>query len=158
MAEHVISVRRLCDGAQLPSYAHEDDAGADLVVVEDLSLQPGQRAVVGTGLAVAIPVGYAGMVFPRSGLAARSGLTLVNSPGLIDAGYRGEIRLCLLNTDRHSPITLKRGDRVAQLVIQKVEHARFDEVDTLDSTDRGSGGYGSSGGVAGWQESSPTRQ
>jgi len=150
-----VFVQRLDPAAPLPSYAHADDAGADLATMEDITLEPGQRAVVRTGLAMMIPDGYAGFVHPRSGLAARSGLSMVNSPGVIDAGYRGEVKVCLINQDRTAPIHLRRGDLVAQLVIQRVEHARFDPVEQLPDSERGSGGYGSSGGVAAWQEMAP---
>jgi dUTP pyrophosphatase len=152
MADSVtVAVRRLDPGVPLPAYAHEGDAGADLATAEDVTLAPGERAVVGTGLAVAIPDGYAGFVHPRSGLAARAGLTIVNAPGTIDAGYRGEIKIALLNTDRTQPIELRRGDLVAQLVIQRVERAGFAEVADLTDTARGQGGYGSTGGVAMWR-------
>jgi dUTP pyrophosphatase len=146
-----IQVLRLDPGIELPGYAHPGDAGADLATTVDVELAPGQRVLVPTGLALAIPPGYAGFIHPRSGLAARSGLTIVNTPGTIDAGYRGEIKVCLLNTDTETPIRLYRGDLIAQLVIQKVERAEFAEVDSLDETERGAGGYGSTGGVAAWQ-------
>ncbi len=132
----------------VPSYAHPGDAGADLVTTSDVRLAPGERAVVGTGVAIALPEGYAGFVHPRSGLAARVGLSIVNAPGTIDSGYRGEIRVCLVNLDPVEPIVLRRGDRIAQLVVQKVEHAEFIEVERLDETVRGAGGYGSTGGHA----------
>ncbi|GAA1960433.1 dUTP diphosphatase [Amycolatopsis minnesotensis] len=114
-------------------------------------LEPGERVVVGTGVAIALPHGYAGFVHPRSGLAARAGLSVVNTPGTIDAGYRGEIKVCLINHDPHEPLVLSRGDRIAQLVVQRVEQARFVEVGTLEalgSSERGDGGYGSTGGHA----------
>ena len=136
-----------------PGYAHEFDAGADLAITRDLTLEPGQRAVVGTGIAVAIPAGYAGFVYPRSGLAARCGLSMVNSPGVIDAGYRGEVKLCLINTDTSVPINLKAGDLVAQMVVQPVVRAEFTEQAFLPESARGTGGYGSSGGVAAWRGS-----
>ena len=145
-----VLVTRCDDKAELPVYAHDDDAGADLATMSDITLAPGERAVVGTGLSVAIPTGYAGFVYPRSGLAARAGLSMVNSPGVIDAGYRGEIRICLINTDQVSPIHLQRGDLVAQIVVQPVERALFVEAHSLPESDRGSGGYGSSGGVSAW--------
>ncbi|MFC5233636.1 dUTP diphosphatase [Pseudonocardia zijingensis] len=129
-----------------PSYAQPGDAGADLRCTEDVVLGPGERAVVGTGVAIALPWGYAGFVHPRSGLAARTGLSIVNAPGTVDAGYRGEIRVCLINTDPRTEVRLRRGDRIAQLVVQKVEHARFVEVEELPPSDRGAGGYGSTGG------------
>ena len=129
----------------MPAYARGGDAGLDLYAAATVTLAPGARAAVGTGLAVAIPPGYAGFVLPRSGLALRHGLSLVNTPGLIDAGYRGEIRVILINHDRESPITLTRGDRIAQLVIQRIESADLIEVDKLPPTSRGSGGFGSTG-------------
>jgi len=150
--EDSVLVKRLDDAALLPVYAHDDDAGADLATMEDVDLRPGERAVVGTGIVVAIPRGYVGLVYPRSGLAARMGLTMVNSPGVIDAGYRGEVRICLVNTDWRSEVHLKRGDRVAQLVIQQIEHASFVESASLPDSARGAGGYGSSGGVQAWAE------
>lgn len=140
-----VLLRRLDAGVPLPGYAHPDDAGADLCVTADLVLQPGERRLVGTGIAIALPAGYAAFVHPRSGLAARSGLTIVNAPGTVDAGYRGEIRVCLLNTDTTLPIELRRGDRIAQLVVQRVEYARFCEVDELPDSVRGAGGHGSTG-------------
>ncbi|HNV10000.1 MAG TPA: dUTP diphosphatase [Propionibacteriaceae bacterium] len=146
-----VQVRRLDPGVPLPDYARALDAGADLATAEDVVLPPGERRLVGTGLALALPPGYAAFVHPRSGLAAREGLSMVNAPGTIDAGYRGEVRVCLLNTDLHRTIVLKRGDLVAQLVIQAVEFATFDEVDDLPESERGTGGHGSTGGVAGWQ-------
>jgi dUTP pyrophosphatase len=136
---------RLDPGVPLPAYAHPGDAGADLVTTADLELAPGERAVVGTGVAIALPDGFAGFVHPRSGLAARTGLSVVNTPGTVDAGYRGEIKVCLVNHDPREPIRLRRGDRIAQLVVQRVERVTFDEVDTLPETVRGAGGYGSTG-------------
>jgi len=141
---------RLDAGVPVPRYAHPGDAGADLAIAEDCDLAPGERKLVGTGLAVVLPDGWAGFVHPRSGLAARSGLTIVNAPGTIDAGYRGEVKICLLNTDQHTPIQLRRGDLVAQLVVQRVEAVDFVELDALPTSDRGAGGYGSTGGVAQW--------
>jgi len=144
-----VLLSRIDPGVPLPSYAHPGDAGADLVTTTDVVIPPGERAVVGTGIAVALPVGYAGFVHPRSGLAARVGLSVVNTPGTIDAGYRGEIKVCLVNHDLREPISLRRGDRIAQLVVQRVEHAVFREVaDALPDTVRGAGGYGSTGGHA----------
>lgn len=140
-----ILLQRLDPGVPMPGYAHPGDAGADLCTTMDLALQPGERRLVGTGVAVALPEGYAGFVHPRSGLAARSGLTIVNAPGTVDAGYRGEIRVCLLNTDPARPIELRRGDRIAQLVVQRVEYARFREVAELPGSTRGAGGHGSTG-------------
>lgn len=146
MSDVQVLLARVDPGVPVPQYVHAGDAGADLVTTVDVVLEPGQRAVVGTGIAIAVPEGYAGFVHPRSGLAARTGLSLVNTPGTIDAGYRGEIKVCLINHDRHEPIRLVRGDRIAQLVVQQVARARFVEVDDLEATDRGDGGYGSTGG------------
>ena len=129
-----------------PRYALPGDAGADLSLAEDVELAPFERALVGTGVAVAIPEGYAGFVHPRSGLAHRLGLSLVNAPGTIDAGYRGEIKVNLVNLDPTTPLRLRRGDRVAQLVVQPVVQARFVPVDELPHSERGSGGHGSTGG------------
>ena len=137
-------VRRLDPTLPLPSYAREGDAGLDLLAAEATTIEPGARALVPTGLAVAIPSGYAGFVLPRSGLALRHGLTLLNTPGLIDAGYRGEIKVLLINHDR-SAVTIARGERIAQLVLQRVERADLVEVDELPSTARGEGGFGSTG-------------
>ena len=130
-----------------PRYALPGDAGADLAVAEDVELAPFQRALVGTGVAVAIPEGYAGFVHPRSGLAHRLGLSLVNAPGTIDSGYRGEIKVNLINLDPTTPLSLRRGDRVAQLVVQPVGRARFVPVEQLPDSDRGSGGHGSVDGT-----------
>lgn len=141
-----VRLLRLDPELPLPSYAHPGDAGADLHAASDVDLAPGERALVGTGIAVALPEGYAAFVHPRSGLAARHGLTIVNTPGTVDAGYRGEIKVLLLNTDPAAPISLRRGDRIAQLVIQRVERASFVEVATLEESSRGAGGYGSTGG------------
>ena len=142
-------ITRLDPDVPLPSYARQDDAGADLVCAEDVDLAPGQRAVIGTGIAIALPPGYAAFVHPRSGLAARHGVTLVNAPGTIDAGYRGEIRVVLLNTDPATPVSFRRGDRIAQLVVQRVEQAAFREVAALPDSARGDNGFGSTGGHAG---------
>ncbi len=136
---------RLDPDLPLPRRAHPGDAGADLYSAEDLTLQPGERALVGTGIALALPMGTVGLIHPRSGLAARHGLSIVNTPGTVDAQYRGEIKVCLVNTDRTTPIEITRGMRIAQLVVQRVELAEFEEVDALDATDRGAGGYGSTG-------------
>lgn len=141
-----VLLTRLDPDVPVPAYAREGDAGADLVTTSDVLLAPGERVVVGTGVAIALPPGHAGFVHPRSGLAARAGLSVVNTPGTIDAGYRGEIRVCLINHDPRSELRLRRGDRIAQLVIQKVEQARFVEVDELPGSVRGAGGYGSTGG------------
>lgn len=142
-------ITRLDPDVPLPSYARQDDAGADLVCAEDVDLAPGQRAVVGTGIAIALPAGYAAFVHPRSGLAVRHGVTLVNAPGTIDAGYRGEIKVVLLNTDPATPVSFRRGDRIAQLVVQRVERAAFREVAALPGSARGDNGFGSTGGHAG---------
>ena len=140
-----VEVQRLDPGLPVPAYAREGDAGLDLYAAESVTLAPGARVAVGTGIAVAIPPGCAGFVLPRSGLALRHGLSLVNTPGLIDAGYRGEIRVVLINHDREATVTLARGDRVAQLVIQRIETADLVEVDKLSPTTRGAGGFGSTG-------------
>lgn len=141
-----VALVRLDADVPLPSYARPGDAGADLVTTSDVALGPGERAVVGTGVAVALPPGYAGFVHPRSGLAARAGLSVVNTPGTIDSGYRGEIRVCLINHDPRTELVLRKGDRIAQLVVQRVEHVRFVETDVLPGSERGAGGYGSTGG------------
>jgi len=144
-----VLITRLDPDVPLPSYARQDDAGADLVCAGDVDLAPGQRAVVGTGIAIALPAGYAAFVHPRSGLAARHGVTLVNAPGTLDAGYRGEIKVVLLNTDPATPVSFRRGDRIAQLVVQRVERAAFREVAALPDSARGDNGFGSTGGHAG---------
>ncbi|GAA5149858.1 dUTP diphosphatase [Nocardioides marinquilinus] len=146
MPDLEISVVRLDPGLPLPSYAHPGDAGADLRTTVDVTLAPGERALVPTGIAIVLPEGHVGLVHPRSGLAARHGLTIVNAPGTIDAGYRGEVSVLLVNLDPRESVVLRRGDRVAQLVVQRVEHARFVEVDRLPESVRGDGGYGSTGG------------
>jgi dUTP diphosphatase len=140
----------------VPAYALPGDAGADLTIAEDVELAPLERALVGTGVAVAIPEGYAGFVHPRSGLAHRLGLSLVNAPGTIDAGYRGEIKVNLVNLDPTTPLTLRRGDRVAQLVVQPVVRARFLPVEQLPGSVRGAGGHGSTGGHAGAHAKGPS--
>lgn len=140
-----IAVKRLDPDLPLPHRAHPEDAGADLYSAEDVTLQPGERALIGTGIAIALPVGTVGLIHPRSGLAAKQGLSIVNTPGTVDAGYRGELKVCLINTDRSEPIGITRGMRIAQLVVQRVELASFKEVDELDETVRGAGGYGSTG-------------
>lgn len=140
-----IAVKRLDPELPLPKRAHRGDAGADLYAAHDCTLAPGERALVGTGLAIALPEGTVGLIHPRSGLAARHGLTIVNAPGTVDAQYRGEIKVCLLNTDRETPIDITRGMRIAQLVVQKVELPSFVEVAELDQTERGEHGYGSTG-------------
>ena len=138
-------VRRLHPDAQLPAGAYPGDAGLDLASVEDVVLGPGERRTVATGLAVAIPAGHGGFVQPRSGLAARHGITVVNSPGLIDSGYRGEIQVVAINLDRQDPIDIRRGDKIAQLVILPVPQATLTEVEHLPASDRGDGGFGSTG-------------
>ena len=142
-----VLVRRLDPELPLPVYALPGDAGADIVAAHDITLAPGERALLPTGLAIALPPGYAAFVHPRSGLAARAGLGLVNAPGTIDAGYRGEIKVIVVNHDRHDPIHLHRGERVAQLVVQRVEHAQWIEVDELPTSERADGGHGSTGGA-----------
>ena len=137
----------LSPGTLPPAYAHPGDAGADLASSEDVTLAPGERRTVGTGVSIALPEGYAAFVHPRSGLAARHGITIVNAPGTVDAGYRGEIRVTLLNTDRREPVVLRRGDRIAQLVVQRVERVRFVAADELPGSIRGTGGFGSTGGL-----------
>jgi dUTP pyrophosphatase len=143
-----VLVQRVDRAFPLPSSAHPGDAGADLFAAEDVELGPGERAVVPTGVAIALPAGYAGFVHPRSGLAARHGVTIVNAPGTVDAGYRGEIKVTLLNTDRSRAVRFRRGDRIAQLVVQRVEHVIFHEVEKLPGSARGDGGFGSTGGHA----------
>ena len=135
----------LRDGAKAPTQAHDHDAGFDLFAVEQARLEPGERASVGTGIAVAIPEGHAGLVLPRSGLAARHGIALVNAPGLIDAGYRGELRVLLLNTDAESAFEIEPGDRIAQLLLTPVQATEFVETDALAESARGARGFGSSG-------------
>ena len=144
----VVQVRRIDPDLPLPAYAHPGDAGADLFAAEEVEIAPGARAAVRTGLAIALPQGYVGLVHPRSGLAARLGVTVLNAPGTVDAGYRGEILVILINHDRDNSVKISRGDRIAQLVVQRVEQAVFAVVDTLDDTSRGAGGHGSTGGHA----------
>ena len=141
-----VLILRLDPDLPLPAYAHPGDAGADLVTAVDLELAPGERAMVPTGVAIALPDGYAAFVHPRSGLAHRFGLGIVNAPGTVDAGYRGEIKVLLVNHDPSEPVRLRRGDRIAQLVVQQVERARFHEVTVLPGSDRGERGHGSTGG------------
>ena len=145
-ADLQVLVLRLDPDLPLPAYAHPGDAGADLLTTVDVTLAPGERALVPTGIAVALPEGYVALVHPRSGLAAKHGLSIVNTPGTVDAGYRGEVKVMLINHDPREPIELRRGDRIAQLVIQRVERARFTEVPELPGSVRGAGGYGSTGG------------
>ena len=141
-----VPVRRLYPDLPLPAYAHPGDAGADLVAAEDVELAPGERRLVPTGIAVALPDGYVGLVHPRSGLAARLGVTVLNAPGTVDAGYRGEILVNLVNHDRANTVKISRGDRIAQLLVQRVERAVFHAVPELPDTTRGAGGHGSTGG------------
>lgn len=145
MSNVEVLIHRLDAELPMPSYAHPGDAGADLYAAEAVELLPGERAVVGTGVAIALPDGYAAFVHPRSGLAARHGITMVNAPGTVDAGYRGEIKVTLINTDAKESFRLQRGDRVAQLVIQRVERAAFYEVERLPGSVRGANGFGSTG-------------
>jgi dUTP pyrophosphatase len=147
-----IQVRRLDPGIPLPAYAHPGDAGADLSTAVDVRLEPGERALVPTGIGIALPEGYVALVHPRSGLAARCGVSIVNTPGTVDAGYRGEIKVMLINHDPRNAVELRRGDRIAQLVVQQVERARFVEVDELPASARGAGGHGSTGGFAAHQD------
>jgi dUTP pyrophosphatase len=140
-----ILVKLLDKDLPMPRYQHEGDAGLDLPSRIDYVLEPGERAMIPTGITVAIPRGYAGFVLPRSGLASRHGIALVNSPGLVDSGYRGEMAIIMINTDKHEPFHIKRGDRIAQLVIQRVEEATTVLVEELDQSSRGAGGFGSTG-------------
>lgn len=138
-------LRRLDPDLPLPRRAHADDAGVDLYSAEDVELAPGQRRLVGTGVAVALPTGTVGLIHPRSGLAARNGLSIVNAPGTVDSGYRGEIKINLINLDPDAPLSITRGTRIAQLLVQRVELVDFVEVDELDETVRGDAGHGSTG-------------
>ncbi|MET0974659.1 MAG: dUTP diphosphatase [Leifsonia sp.] len=142
------SVDVLITAPILPTYSHPGDAGADLHAAESVVLEPGQRATVGTGVGIALPDGYAAFVVPRSGLASKHGITIVNSPGTVDAGYRGEIKVALLNTDASVPYSVAVGDRIAQLIIMPVTRARFVEVERLPGSDRGDNGFGSTGTAA----------
>ncbi|KJY30982.1 MULTISPECIES: dUTP diphosphatase [unclassified Streptomyces] len=143
-----VLIRRLDPELPLPAYAQPGDAGADLRTTVDAELAPGERAVLPTGIAVALPDGYAAFVHPRSGLAARCGVALVNAPGTVDAGYRGEIKVIVVNLDPREAVSFRRGDRIAQLVVQQVEKARFHEVAELPGSARAEGGFGSTGGHA----------
>ena len=145
-----ILIQRLDEHVPMPSYAHPGDAGADLTTTVNLVLAPGERSMVPTGISLALPDGYVALVHPRSGLAAKCGISIVNAPGTVDAGYRGEVKVMLINLDPAEPVRLARGDRIAQLVIQQVERARFVEVDRLPGSTRGDGGYGSTGGFVGF--------
>ena len=139
------SVDVLIIAPELPVYSHPGDAGADLKSTDAVTLAPGERAVIGTGVSIALPDGYVAFVVPRSGLAAKHGITVVNAPGTVDAGYRGEIKVTLLNTDQSTPYTIEPGDRIAQMIVQPVSRARFVPVDTLPGSLRGEGGFGSTG-------------
>ena len=141
----IVQIQRLDKGLPLPEYAKVGDAGMDVFSAIDCVLAPGERAVVPTGIAIALPEGYVCLAHPRSGLAAKNGISIVNAPGTIDSGYRGEIKIILINTDRAESFEIKRGDRIAQLVFQKFESARFYEVDSLPESQRGAGGFGSTG-------------
>jgi dUTP pyrophosphatase len=141
-----VQLKMLDAGLEAPSYAHPGDAGADLRAREDVVLEPGERRLVPTGVSIALPNGFVALIHPRSGLATKHGLTVVNAPGTVDAGYRGEIAVTLLNTDREKSIELRRGDRIAQMVIQRVEYAQFVAVAELSDSVRGDGGFGSTGG------------
>ncbi|MBM6755863.1 dUTP diphosphatase [Collinsella tanakaei] len=147
MQELNVSIKRLDPSVQLPSYAYEGDAGLDLRANETVTIAPFERVLIPTGLAIGLPDGYAGFVQPRSGLALKVGLSIANTPGLIDAHYRGELKVIAVNLDAHEPIVIERGERIAQLVIQQVPVVHLVEVDELDATDRGTGGFGSSGTV-----------
>lgn len=140
-----IPIRQLDEGIELPQSQNRGDAGYDLRSAKDLSIAPGERAMIPTGIAIAIPIGYGGFVQPRSGLAAKNGITVLNTPGLIDSGYRDEVKIILLNTDKNETFQIKRGDRIAQLVIQKYETVLWDVVDHLQDSQRGTGGFGSTG-------------
>ena len=144
-----VLIRRLDQELPLPGRSHPGDAGVDLYTAVDVELRPGERVLVPTGIAIALPEGYAAFVHPRSGLAARYGVTIVNTPGTIDPGYRGEIKVILFNTDSSSPVSFRRGDRIAQLVIQRIEDPVFHEVAELPGSSRGDAGYGSTGGHSG---------
>lgn len=145
MAAITVNIKRLTEDVVLPSYAYAGDAGLDIRCIEDVDLEPLERRLVSTGLAIALPDGYAGFMQPRSGLAIKCGLSIVNTPGLIDAHYRGELKVILINLNKDACIHLDKGERIAQLVIQEVPAVTLQEVDELDETDRGAGGFGSSG-------------
>jgi dUTP pyrophosphatase len=145
MSRISIEFKLLHELAQAPKYAHDGDAGADLVCIEDVTLAPGERLLVSTGIAIALPAGYVGLVHPRSGLANKHGIGIVNTPGTIDSGYRGELKICLINLDPAETVSLPAGSRIAQLVIQEVTTAEFVQVQELDETPRGDNGFGSTG-------------
>ncbi len=145
MSKIEIEFKLLHEFAHAPKYAHDGDAGADLVCIEDVTLKPGERMLVSTGVAIALPPGYVGLVHPRSGLATNHGIGIVNTPGTIDSGYRGELKICLINLDQSETVSLPAGSRIAQLVVQEVTTAQFIEVQNLDDTDRSDNGFGSTG-------------
>lgn len=145
MSQIKIEFKLLHELAQAPKYAHDGDAGADLVCIEEVTLKPGERRLVPTGVAIALPAGYVGLVHPRSGLANKHGIGIVNTPGTIDSGYRGELKICLINLDSNETVSLPAGSRIAQLVIQEVTSAQFVEVQDLDDTERSDQGFGSTG-------------
>lgn len=147
-ADVEVLLQRLDPDLPVPTYANPGDAGADLYARADVLLGPGERALVATGVAVALPDGFAAFVHPRSGLAVRHGVTTLNAPGTVDAGYRGEIKVCLVNTDRTTAVQVRRGDRIAQLVVQRVERVRFVQAERLPGSARGARGFGSSGGLS----------
>ncbi len=140
-----VKIKRLDPELPLPRYANPGDAGLDLYSAQDVTIEPGRRVMISTGVAIALPQGYAGFVQPRSGLAAKKGLSIVNTPGLVDSGYRGELKVIAINSDAEEPIVISRGERVAQLVVQRVPSVELVEVDELDQTERGEGGFGSTG-------------
>jgi len=140
-----VLIKRLDESMPLPSYAKAGDAGADLATRIDFTIQPGERMLVPTGISIALPNGYVALVHPRSGLAIKHGISMVNTPGTVDAGYRGELQVILINHDLTQPVSFKKGDRIAQLVIQKVERAQFVEVENLPGSERSAGGFGSTG-------------
>ena len=145
MSKINIEFKLLHELAQAPKYAHEGDAGADLLCIEDVTLKPGERSLVATGVAIALPSGYVGLVHPRSGLATKHGIGIVNTPGTIESGYRGELKICLINLDPNESVSLPAGSRIAQLVIQEVTTAQFVQVEDLDTTERSDKGFGSTG-------------
>lgn len=145
MSKVNIEFKLLHELAQAPKYAHDGDAGADLVCIEDVTLAPGERSLVSTGVAIALPAGYVGLVHPRSGLATKHGIGIVNTPGTIDSGYRGELKICLINLDSSETVNLTAGSRIAQLVIQEVTTAQFIQVQDLGGTERNDKGFGSTG-------------
>ena len=145
MSKIEIEFKLLHEFAHAPKYAHDGDAGADLVCIEDVTLKPGERMLASTGVAIALPPGYVGLVHPRSGLATNHGIGIVNTPGTIDSGYRGELKICLINLDQSETVSLPAGSRIAQLVVQEVTTAQFIEVKNLDDTDRSDNGFGSTG-------------